>query len=141
MNCPYCGNQGQAWHKNCTSCGAAYPENTAPQQQQPDQFAQPPQQQQPWGQPQQQQWQQPHQQPPVQQNNNNIGTVLGIVSIILGVLALTFPTPFIDVVFGIGGIVLAIIAGSKGARGLRIAGLIVSILGTLVAIAWTLSHI
>lgn len=136
MNCPYCGNQGQAWHKNCTSCGAAYPENTVSQQQ-PDQFAQPPHQQQPGWQP-QQQWQQP--QPPVQQKTN-VGMVLGIVSIVLGVLALTFPTPFIDVIFGIGGIVLAVVAGSKGARGLRIAGLIVSILGTLVAIAWTMSHI
>ncbi|MCL2446419.1 MAG: hypothetical protein FWD06_06610 [Oscillospiraceae bacterium] len=141
MNCPYCGNQGQTWHKNCTACGAAYPENTATQQPQSNQFAQPPQQQQPWGQPQQQPWQQQQaQQPwaaPVKQTDN-VGVVLGVLSIIFGVLALTLPVPFLDIAFGVAGIVMAAIAGSKGQRGLRIAGLIVSILGTVVAFFYTL---
>ena len=134
MNCSYCGNRAENWHKNCTACGAALPE--APAAQQPNQFNQQPWEQQPPQQPwaQQQPWTQPA-------AKNNAGTVMGVISIILGVLAMVVLVPFLDVVFGVAGIALAAAAGSKGAKGLRTAGLIVSIIGTVLAIGYTLSFL
>lgn len=69
------------------------------------------------------------------------GLILGILAIPLGIIPCTF---FVALVFGVTGIVLSSIGLSQanrmnGAKGLLIAALVCSILGTTIASLWTLT--
>ena len=69
------------------------------------------------------------------------GLILGILAIPLGIIPCTF---FVALVFGITGIILSSIGLSQanrmnGAKGLLIAALACSILGTTIASLWTLT--
>ena len=63
---------------------------------------------------------------------------MAIASLVLGLFALFIPIPVIDIIAGIVGLFLAGIALKHKAGGMAIAGLIISILGTLNAISFTL---
>jgi len=67
------------------------------------------------------------------------GLVLGILAIPLGIVPCTF---FVALVFGVTGIILSSVGLSQanrrdGAKGLLIAALVCSILGTTIASLWT----
>lgn len=70
-------------------------------------------------------------------NQQRPASVLSIVGLILGILAMTVPVPVLDIVLGVAGLVLGII--DKNGRGLRIAAIVVSVIGTLIAISFTIS--
>ncbi|MCL2559669.1 MAG: DUF4190 domain-containing protein [Turicibacter sp.] len=59
----------------------------------------------------------------------------------LGVAAMTVPIPFIDIVAGVFGIILANKAAKNGVRGLATAALIFSIIGTIFSIIFTMNFI
>jgi len=60
-----------------------------------------------------------------------------VVAFVCGILAMTLPIPIADVALGIIGLVFAIIAKKEGAGGLATAGLVLSIIGTVVAAMYT----
>ena len=60
-----------------------------------------------------------------------------VVALVLGIAALTIPVPVVDIIAGIAGIILALASKREGVKGLAIAALVVSIIGTLVAISFT----
>jgi hypothetical protein len=69
------------------------------------------------------------------------GLVLGILAIPLGIIPCTF---IVALVFGVTGIILSSVGLSQanrmnGAKGLLIAALVCSILGTTIASLWTLT--
>jgi len=57
----------------------------------------------------------------------------------LGIAAMIVPIPVLDIVAGVIGIVLANKAKETGVQGLATAGLVCSIIGTIIAILFTLS--
>jgi len=131
--CEFCGKQAGDNDNNCTACGAAIATAAAPAAAPPNQWAQPPAQ--PWQQPQPQQpWQQP-----VQQDNS--GKIMAGVGLGLGLFALIIPIPFLDVVAGIVGIILAAMSRKKGSKGLGVAALVISIIGLLAAIGYTAMYL
>jgi len=82
-------------------------------------------------------------QPPQQQFPNPPGSTPGktmaIIALVAGILAWTCCIPFLDVVFGVAGIVLAVMAKNKGyGEGLQLAALLVSIIGTVAAVGYTI---
>ena len=64
-----------------------------------------------------------------------------IAALVLGIGALVIPVPFLDVVMGVVGLVLAISARKEGAGGMGIAGLVLSIIGTVAAFFYTASFL
>lgn len=63
-----------------------------------------------------------------------------IASLILGIGAMTIPIPVLDIILGIVGIVLAVVAKNDGYRGgLQTAGLVCSIIGTVIATIYTIT--
>ena len=79
---------------------------------------------------------QPHPPEPPKRENPNI--VMAALSLVFGIFAMFLPIPVLDVLLGVAGLVLAVLALKSGSRGLAIAGLICSIIGTLFAISFTL---
>ena len=62
-----------------------------------------------------------------------------IASLVLGILAMLVPVAYIDVIMGIVGICLAVSAKKEGyKRGLQKAGFVCSIIGTILAVNFTL---
>ena len=60
-------------------------------------------------------------------------------SLVLGLVAMFLPIPFLDVAAGVTGLILAVKAKREGfSAGLRTAGLVLSIIGTIYAIFYTL---
>ena len=80
--------------------------------------------------------QQPYGSPPPPEKKPNV--VMAAISLGCGVFAMFLPVPVLDVILGIVGIVLASIAMKSGVKGLAIAGLVVSIVGTVFAIGYTI---
>ena len=74
-----------------------------------------------------------------QQPEKKPKTVFAGIALGCGIFAMTVPVAVVDVILGILGIVLAAIAMRSGVKGLAIAALIVSIIGTVVAISFTIS--
>ena len=74
-----------------------------------------------------------------QQPEKKPNVVMAAIALGGGLFAMIVPIPVIDVILGIMGIVLAALAMKSGVRGLAIAALIVSIIGTMVAISFTIS--
>ena len=74
-----------------------------------------------------------------QQPEKKPNVVMAAIALGGGLFAMIVPIPVIDVILGILGIVLAALAMKSGVRGLAIAALIVSIIGTMVAISFTIS--
>ena len=66
-------------------------------------------------------------------------TVLAVVALVCGLFALIVPVAVIDVILGVAGICLGWMARQSGVGGLATAGMVVSIIGTMVAISFTLS--
>ena len=67
------------------------------------------------------------------------GSGKAVAALVLGICALVVPIPFIDVVAGIIGIVLAVQAKKEGhTGGMATAGLVLSIIGTIFASMYTL---
>ena len=63
-----------------------------------------------------------------------------IASLVLGICAMLIPIPFLDVILGVVGIVLAVMAKKEGyTGGMATAGLVCSIIGTVFAVVFTLS--
>ena len=61
-----------------------------------------------------------------------------IVSLVLGIAAMTVPIPVVDIIMGVAGIFLAMIAKNQGYRGgLQTAGFVCSIIGTVIAVIYT----
>ena len=60
-----------------------------------------------------------------------------MLSLVFGIFAMFLPIPVVDVILGVAGIVLAALAMKSGSKGLAIAGLICSIIGTVLAISFT----
>ena len=58
-----------------------------------------------------------------------------------GFFAMFVPIPILDVVLGILGIVFAALAIKSGVRGLAISALVISIIGTVLAIDFTIDHL
>ncbi|MCL2212365.1 MAG: DUF4190 domain-containing protein [Oscillospiraceae bacterium] len=70
------------------------------------------------------------------------GKGFAILSLIMGILAYLVIVPIVNVAFGILGIAFAAIAPSQGSRGgIQTAGLIVSIIGTIVAINFVVYYL
>jgi len=78
----------------------------------------------------------PNQKPPPSSTH----VVFAAISLGCGIFAMFVPIPVLDVILGALGIVLASIAMAKGVRGLAIAGLVVSIVGLLIAISFTMDY-
>ena len=72
--------------------------------------------------------------PPPQQPK----TTMAGVALALGIAAMILPIPVIDVIAGVLGIVFAAIARKSGVGGLAIAALVVSIIGTVMALFYTI---
>ena len=72
------------------------------------------------------------------QNQQQPSKVKAIIALVLGILAMTVPVPIIDVVFGVAGIVLANMAKKEGVGGIAKAAFIVSIIGTVIAVLYTI---
>jgi len=69
------------------------------------------------------------------------GKTKAVIAVGFGILAIFLPVPFIDVLLGIAGLVLAILAKKDGFTGhLRTAGLVCSIIGIVVAGVLTFSE-
>ena len=66
---------------------------------------------------------------------------LAIIGIIFGAFALVVPVPVVDVILGVLGVILSIIALSSGVRALAIVALVLSAIGTFVAIGFTLTEL
>ena len=64
---------------------------------------------------------------------------MAAISLACGLFAMFIPIPVLDVILGIVGIVLAAVSMKSGVKGLAIAGLIVSIIGTIFAIGYTIT--
>ena len=63
-----------------------------------------------------------------------------IAALVCGIVSLVLPVPFVDVILGIIGIVMACRAKSLGfSGGLATAGLVLSIIGTVGAVIFTLT--
>jgi len=127
--CEYCGKRAEEGDNNCTACGAKLSVMAQQPQQQSQAWQQPPPQ-----------WQAP---PPWQQvppTNQSAKTKAG-VGLGLGLFALFMPIPFLDVIAGIVGICLSASARKEGAGGLATGGLVVSILGLISAIIFTLNFL
>jgi len=61
---------------------------------------------------------------------------------VLGICAIVIPIPYLDVVMGVIGLVMAVTARKAGYRGgLATAGLVLSIIGLVFAVWFTLSFI
>jgi len=102
------------------------------------------QQQQQYGQQQYQQphhgqaYQQPYPYPPIKPKQPASG--FAIASLVLGIIAMVLPIPVIDVIIGVLGLIFAIVAKRSGHRGgMSTAGLVLSIIGTVWALWFTLS--
>ena len=83
----------------------------------------------------------------VEQNRTNAGQGLGIAGLVLGILSIPLAimgcTMFVALLFGGVGIILSAIAisqakQSNGTKGLPTSGLVVSIIGTSIALLWFL---
>ena len=58
-----------------------------------------------------------------------------IASLVLGIAAIIFPIPFVNLILGIVGLVMTILSGKKGyVGGIRTAGLVLSIIGIVLAV-------
>jgi len=67
------------------------------------------------------------------------GKIMAIVSLVLGITAMLLPVAVIDVILGIAGIVLAVMAKKEGfTGGVQLAGFICSIVGTTLAFFYTI---
>ena len=134
--CQYCGSPLDPNAALCQTCGAS---NTAavqnqmhpPAPPQPNPFGPPP----PVGPP-PPGFQQPYG-PPVQPQKNPMMPLAG-VALGFGLFALIIPIPVIDIILGILGAIFAGIAMAKGVKGLAIAALVISIIGTIVALFFNL---
>ena len=72
---------------------------------------------------------------PVQQPK----TGLAIAALICGLFAMFIPVPVLDIIIGVAGIVLSVMARKSGVGGLAIAALVVSIIGTIFAVIFTIT--
>ena len=63
---------------------------------------------------------------------------MAAISLGCGIFAMFLPVPVLDVILGIIGIVFASVAMKSGVKGLAIAALVVSIVGTVIAIGYTI---
>lgn len=72
-------------------------------------------------------------------NQSKPNSALAGIALALGIAALVIPVPVLDVIAGVVGIVLAALARKSGVGGLAIAALVISIIGTVVAIFYTLA--
>jgi hypothetical protein len=63
---------------------------------------------------------------------------LAIAGLVCGIIAMFLPIPFIDIVIGVTGIILAIVAKKQCSTGWFVAALIVSIIGTINSIIFSL---
>ena len=71
---------------------------------------------------------------------NEAGKGKAIAALVLGICALVLPIPFLDVIMGVVGIVLAVMAKKEGyTGGMATAGLVLSIIGTVSAVIFTFS--
>ncbi|MCL2756056.1 MAG: hypothetical protein FWE45_03340 [Firmicutes bacterium] len=61
-----------------------------------------------------------------------------VIGLILGFLAMTVPVPILDIILGVVGIILAV-TSDKRIGGLRTAALVVAIIGTVIAIFYTIT--
>ncbi|MDR3012367.1 MAG: hypothetical protein LBU70_04070 [Chitinispirillales bacterium] len=67
------------------------------------------------------------------------GKSTALASLIFGIVAMIFPIPVLDIIFGITGIVLSCNAKKQGYNDtLQIASLVCSIIGTVMAITYTI---
>ena len=84
------------------------------------------------------QYQQPYPYPPVKPKQPASG--FAVASLVLGIIAMVLPIPVIDVVIGVLGLIFAIVAKRSGHRGgMSTAGLVLSIIGTIWALWFTIS--
>src|SRR6056297_1688639 len=83
----------------------------------------------------------------VEQKKTNVGQGLGIAGLVLGIISIPLAvmgcTFAIALLFGAVGIILSAIGLSQarqnnGARGITTAGLVVSIIGSVIAVTWFL---
>jgi|GEM_PF-7011762 len=66
-------------------------------------------------------------------------TGMAVMALVFGLFALIVPVAVVDVIVGVAGIFLGWTARQSGAGGLATAGLVVSAIGTMVAISFTLT--
>jgi len=65
------------------------------------------------------------------------GRGMAIAGLILGILAMSIPIPVLDVILGVVGLILALIAKPQ-VGSLRTAAIVVSIVGLIIAILFTI---
>jgi len=74
-----------------------------------------------------------------QNKNTSSAKNKSIAALILGIAAIVLPVPILDLAAGIVGIVLSVQSKNDGfTGGLRIAGFVLSIIGTIAAASYTL---
>ena len=73
--------------------------------------------------------------------NPNAKTSLAGWSLALGITAIVLPIPIIDIALGVLGLILSRQAKQSGVRGLATAGFVLSIIGTVLAAAFTLDSL
>lgn len=141
MNCLNCGAKNADTANHCTYCGTAMTQPAA----QPWQSAE----QQPWQPTEPQPWQPTGQHPyeqqsyavPQQETQQPPTKGFAAGSLACGIVAATIPVPIFDVIVGALGFLFYALSVKKGySRGLATAGLILSIIGIIAALSFTLSH-
>ncbi|MCL2522127.1 MAG: hypothetical protein FWE36_04625 [Erysipelotrichales bacterium] len=66
-----------------------------------------------------------------------LGSGEATASIILGAVAFFLPIPVLDIMVGIAGLILGIVARKKGSEGIAVVGIVISIIGTINALIFT----
>jgi len=73
---------------------------------------------------------------------NTTGKGMAIAALVLGIAAMVLPVPVLDLAVGVTGIVLAILAKKNGfTGGLRTAGFVLSIIGSIAAFFYTVDWV
>ena len=142
MFCTNCGIKSEPNVRFCGSCGC---ESVQVNSQQSAPYGEslgdnsPYTQQSPYGSPYTQQPPYAQQPPYTQQFDESKSRGKAIAALVLGIIAMTVPIPFLDVIAGVIGIYLAVTAKREGFRGgLQTAAFVLSIIGTVIAVIFTI---
>ena len=126
--------------QNNQTQGEKYEQYQQQQQYGQQQYQQAPPYGQQYGQYQQPPHGQPYQQPYPYAKPKRPASGFAVASLVLGIIAMTLPVPVLDIIIGVLGLIFAIYAKKKGhGGGMSTAGLVLSILGTIWSIWFTIS--
>ena len=132
MFCANCGIKSEPNVRFCGSCGCESVQANSQQSAPNWEFSG-------YGSPYAQQPPYVHQPPYAQQFDDYRSRNKAVAALVLGIVACTMPIPILDVIAGIIGIYLAVTAKREGfINGLQTAAFVLSIIGTSIAVLFTI---